>query len=155
MHFLLASFSVTPKTLSVLVWRLPFSRRLYVCVFIWVHFRERFHIDAVSPKMVSVLVWTEGLNSLKCTRFQTWKRTSVDRTLHTLKPLENKPLGCRTFRTYRARSCEAHPASLPAGTFTTFSQKCLTGHKQSFQIKANFSCCVRLHGTTTMLALVA
>ena len=50
---------------------IPFSQRLYVCIFIWIYFRERFHIDAVLPKTPSVLVWTEGLNAWKCVQFQT------------------------------------------------------------------------------------
>ena len=37
---------------------IPFSRIRYVCVFNWIHFRWRFHINAVSPKSLSVLVWT-------------------------------------------------------------------------------------------------
>ena len=41
------------------------TRRRYVCVFIWIHFRERFQIDAVSSKMLSVLMWTEALNVSK------------------------------------------------------------------------------------------
>ena len=60
MRFHFTSFSVTPKTLSVLVWILavftPFSWRR-------MHFREHFHIDAFSPKTLSVLmVWTEVLS---------------------------------------------------------------------------------------------
>ena len=67
--FSLASLSVMPQTLSVLMWTLPFSHRFHedgaLCAFIWIHFRERFHIDAVSPKTFSFLVWTEGLNASK------------------------------------------------------------------------------------------
>ena len=43
----------------------------YVCVFVLIHFQERFQIDAFSMKMLSVLVWTEGLNAYKYVRFQT------------------------------------------------------------------------------------
>ena len=82
-RFHLALFSVMPKTLSVVVWTLPFSYRLIheddsVYVFFWIHFRERFHTDAISPKSLSVLVWTEGLNASKGVRFQT-KHSSADR----------------------------------------------------------------------------
>ena len=49
---------------------IPFSRRRYTCVFIWIHFRELFHIDVVSPKMLSVLVWTEDLKASKCSRLK-------------------------------------------------------------------------------------
>ena len=43
----------------------------YVCVFVLIHFQERFQIDAFSMKTLSVLVWTEGLNAYKYVRFQT------------------------------------------------------------------------------------
>ena len=33
--------------------------------------QERFQIDAFLIKTLSVLVWTEGLNALKCLHFQT------------------------------------------------------------------------------------
>ena len=32
--------------------------------FIFIHFQERFQIDAVSMETLSVLVWTEGENAL-------------------------------------------------------------------------------------------
>ena len=74
--FHLAWLSVKPKTLNVLVWTLvtvfvPFSQRWCIWVFIWIHFGKRFHIDAVSPKMLSILMWIEGLNTLKHMWFQT------------------------------------------------------------------------------------
>ena len=40
----------------------------YVCVFVLIHFQERFQIDAFSMQTLSVLVWTEGLNAWKCQR---------------------------------------------------------------------------------------
>ena len=49
--------------LSKLIW--------CVCVFVLIRFQERFKIDAFLMKTLSVLVWTEGLNASKCTRFQT------------------------------------------------------------------------------------
>ena len=36
----------------------------FVCVFVLIHFQERFQIDVLSVR-------TEGLNASKCTRFQT------------------------------------------------------------------------------------
>ena len=36
----------------------PMKTNIDVCVFIWIHFREHFDIDAVLPKTFSVLVWT-------------------------------------------------------------------------------------------------
>ena len=33
--------------------------------------QERFQIDAFPIKTLSVLVWTQGLNALKCLHFQT------------------------------------------------------------------------------------
>ena len=40
----------------------------YVCVFVLIHFQERFHIDVFSMQTLSVLVWTEGLKASKCQR---------------------------------------------------------------------------------------
>ena len=59
MRFNLASLSVTPKTLSVL------GVDTTVLILIWIHFRERFHIAAVSPKTLSVLslVHTSEINT--------------------------------------------------------------------------------------------
>ena len=48
-----------------------FIDTVYVYVFIWIHFRERFHIAVVSPKTLGVLVWTEGPSASECMRFQT------------------------------------------------------------------------------------
>ena len=63
-RFHLASFSVTPKMLSVLVWALPFLYRFHeddstYAFSFGSHIFEsvQFHIDAVSPKTLSVLVW--------------------------------------------------------------------------------------------------
>ena len=71
MSTLLASFSLTQKMLSVLVWILAFPEDdRSAWIFIWIHFRERFQNNAVLPKKLSVLVWTEGLNTSKCMRFQ-------------------------------------------------------------------------------------
>ena len=47
-----------------------YTNTIHVCVFVLIHFQERFQIDAFSMKTLSVLVWTEGLNGSKCTRFQ-------------------------------------------------------------------------------------
>ena len=67
----LASFPVTPKTLSVLVWTLPFSyhfhKDLSAYVFIWIYFRARFYIEL-----------TESLNASKQCGFKR-KCTSVGR----------------------------------------------------------------------------
>ena len=76
MRFYLASFSVIPKTFSVFVWAQLFSYRFHkddACVFSFGStFESRaFHIDAVTPKALIVLVWTEGLNASKWMRFQT------------------------------------------------------------------------------------
>ena len=49
----------------------PSTRIRYVCVFVWIHFQERFLIDALSMKTLSALVWTEALNSSKGIRFHT------------------------------------------------------------------------------------
>ena len=43
----------------------------YVCVFVLIHFQERYQIDAFSMKTLSVLVWTEDLKASKCMRFPT------------------------------------------------------------------------------------
>ena len=45
------------------------TNTMYVCVFVLIHFQERFLIDEFSMKTLSVLVWTEGLNASKCMRF--------------------------------------------------------------------------------------
>ena len=46
----------------------------------WVHFWERFHFAAVSPKALSVLVWTEDLSTSKRTGLQTkTSECTVDR----------------------------------------------------------------------------
>ena len=37
----------------------------YVCVFVLIHLQEGFQIGAFSMKLLSVLVWTEGLNASK------------------------------------------------------------------------------------------
>ena len=47
-----------------------YTNTIHVCAFVLIHFQERFQIDAFSMKTLSVLVWTEGLNGSKCTRFQ-------------------------------------------------------------------------------------
>ena len=49
-------------------------RSRYECVFVLIHFQERFQIDAFTTKTLIVLVWTEGLNASKCMRFQTHER---------------------------------------------------------------------------------
>ena len=71
----LALFSVIPKTLSVLVWTLPFSFRFHeddaYAFSFGSTFESVFTFDTDLPKMPSVLVWTEGLNASKCMRFQT------------------------------------------------------------------------------------
>ena len=38
----------------------------FVCVFVLIHSQGRFQIDAFSMKTLCVLVWTKGLNALKC-----------------------------------------------------------------------------------------
>ena len=45
------------------------TNRMYVCVFVLIHFQERFLIDEFSMKTLSVLVWTKGLNASKGMRF--------------------------------------------------------------------------------------
>ena len=45
-------------------------RSRYECVFILIHFQERFQIDAFTTKTLIVLVRTEGLNASKRMRFQ-------------------------------------------------------------------------------------
>ena len=52
----LASCSVAPKILGVLVWTQLFSYRFHddKTYAFWIHFRARFHIDAVSPKRLNV-----------------------------------------------------------------------------------------------------
>ena len=45
-------------------------RSRYECVFVLIHFQERFQIDAFTTKTLIVLVWTEGLNASKRMRFQ-------------------------------------------------------------------------------------
>ena len=59
--------ALAPAIISVIVFILmrfrPFSLIQYVCVFVLIHFRERFQIDSFSMK-------TEGLNASKCVRFQ-------------------------------------------------------------------------------------
>ena len=71
MRFNLALFAVTPENAQRLgvdaAVFIPFSR--YVCASILIHLRERLHIDAVSLKTFSVLMWTAGLNSSKCMWF--------------------------------------------------------------------------------------
>ena len=47
------------------------STLMRLCVFVLIHFQERFQIDAFSIKTLSVLVWTKRLNASKCMRFQT------------------------------------------------------------------------------------
>ena len=49
-------------------------RSRYECVFVLIHFQERFQIDAFTTKTLILLVWTEGLNASKCMRFQTHER---------------------------------------------------------------------------------
>ena len=46
----------------------------YVCVFVLIHLQEGFQIGAFSMKLLSVLVWTEGLNASKWTRSLTETR---------------------------------------------------------------------------------
>ena len=62
-----------PAIFSVFVFMLirfrPSTITEYVCVFVLIHSQERFQIDAFSMKTLSVLVWMEGLNALKCVRF--------------------------------------------------------------------------------------
>ena len=41
----------------------------YERVFVLIHFQERFQIDALLMRTLSVLVWTEDLNASKCMRF--------------------------------------------------------------------------------------
>ena len=44
----------------------PSTLTRFVCVFVLIHSQGRFQIDAFSMKTSCVLVWTEGLNPLKC-----------------------------------------------------------------------------------------
>ena len=69
------------------IWRHRFSLGRFwpstlircVCVFVLIHFQERFLIDEFSTKTLSVLVWTEGLNASKGMRFNR-KHIRVDGT---------------------------------------------------------------------------
>ena len=52
----------------------PSTQIRYECVFVLIHFQERFQIDTFTMKTLIVLVWTEGLNASKSMRFQTHER---------------------------------------------------------------------------------
>ena len=70
---LCACFKHVPVHMTSLFFTRPFltvhTNTMYVCVFVLIHFQERFLIDEFSMKTLSVLVWTGGLNASKGMRF--------------------------------------------------------------------------------------
>ena len=70
---LCACFKHVPVHMTSLFFTRPFltvhTNTMYVCVFVLIHFQERFLIDEFSMKTLSVLVWTKGLNASKGMRF--------------------------------------------------------------------------------------
>ena len=82
-----------------------------VCVFVLIHFHERFQIDAFSMKTLNVLVLTEG---------------PLDGTHRNARVFKQKRISVDAYISFAGVSCMTSVAIVPLNRWFSFS---LEGHK--------------------------